>query len=73
MSPDHNTPKGQRMAKTDHKLSPIPNEPPSCLFGSGNFYYPHSLQLTPQRELNEDIKYGERNDEEQKYGSLTKG
>ena len=38
MSPDHNTPKGERMAKTDHKLSSIPNEPPSCLFGAGNFY-----------------------------------
>ena len=55
--PQH--PKRERMAKMDHKLSSIPNDPHSCLLGAGNFFQPHSPRLTPQREVNEEIKYGD--------------
>ena len=55
--PQH--PKRERMAKMDHKLSSTPNDPRSCLLGAGNFFQPHSSRLTPQRGLNEEIKYGD--------------
>ena len=55
--PQH--PKRKRMAKMDYKLSSTPNDPHSCLLGAGNFFQPHSPRLTLQRELNEEIKYGD--------------
>ena len=54
--PRPQNPKRERMAKMDHKLSSTPNDPQSCLV-LWNFYQPHSPRLTPQGELNEEIKY----------------
>ena len=52
-------PKKERIAKMDHKLFSTPNDPHSCLLGAGNFFQPQSPRLTPQRELNEEIKNGD--------------
>ena len=69
MSPDHNTPKGKGWLKWTTNY-PQPQWSPFLFV---KLYKPHSPRLTPQRELNEGIKYGERNVEKEKYSSLTKG